>query len=696
METAVRQESDDPWRRSSVESDALGADEARMPHLRALDGLRGIAVLAVVAFHFAPETFPGGFLGVDVFFVLSGFLITSLLVTERERSGRIALGAFWVRRARRLLPALLLVLLAVGLYGVVVAQPFEAGRLRDDGFAALGYFANWHFISSGQSYIADFVGVGPSPLRHTWSLAIEEQFYLLWPLVVAGLGVLVARRAVDLRRALVTGCLVFAVVSVALMIFLYHPGDDPSRVYYGTDTRAHLLLVGGALGGLTAGVVRVRTNRRRRLLHVAGGLAAAALAALVFTVADTSDWLYEGGYALVALMVVLVIAGSAQPGDHVLGRTLGVAPLVGLGLISYGVYLWHWPVFLWVDTTATGLDGVALFAVRCAVTLTVALASFHLVERPIRSGALRRMGPWVPRFAAPVAVVLAVAVLVAPVAAARAPAPPIEIAIGPSTEVPTVSDEYARVPTCNRPVRPQPVRAEVLLIGNSVADEIDECLGEVLSAGGFRLRSEAQAGEALCDVLPRLTREVRDGDRPKYVVIYALKAGYSICWARHGTAEPAVTDTWMQDVSLVLGLYLDAGSHVFLVPPAPKAGTTGEDVLAPRFAQLAAAFPGRVDVLDAHRFIRDRTGAYQMWVPCVAVGEPGCNGGAVQVRLALDGGSHFCAAADHGAPAEGACPPGDAGGVRRVAAGFAAALLPAVDALRAPGGNSTPTPTPIG
>ena len=663
-----------------------------MPHLRALDGLRGVAVLAVVAFHFAPKTVPGGFLGVDVFFVLSGFLITSLLVAERERSGRIVLGRFWVRRARRLLPALLIVLIAVGLYGVVVAQPFEAVRLRDDGFSALGYFANWRFISSGQSYIADFVGVGPSPLRHTWSLAIEEQFYLIWPLVVAGLAVLLARRTVNFRRALVTGCVVLAAASVVTMVVLYHPGDDPSRVYYGTDTRAHLLLLGGALGGLTAGVVRVRTRDQARMLHVGGVLAALALATLGFTLVDTADWLYEGGYALVAMLVVLVIAGSALPGDHLLGRALGVAPLVGLGLISYGVYLWHWPVFLWVDTPTTGLDGVALFAVRSAVTLAVALLSFHLVERPIRSGALRRMGPWVPRVVAPVAVLLAAAVLVAPVVAARVLSPPIKIATSPASQTLTVTDEYARLSTCDRPVVRQPAVGEVLLIGNSVADEIDECLGEVLAMSRYRLRSEARTGEALCDMLPRLASEVRNGDRPPYVVIYALKAGFSICWVRHGTEEPAVTDTWMQDLALVVNLYLNVGSHVFLVPPAPKAGTTGEDVLAPRFAQLAATFPGRVDVLDIHRFIRDRRGGYQLRMPCVNGAEPGCQGEAVQVRLALDGGSHFCTAADEGAPAEGACPVENAGGVRRVAAGFAAVLVPALDALRVrPRGTEVPS-----
>ena len=155
-----------------------------MKHIRALDGLRGIAVLLVVAYHFSPQHLPGGFLGVDVFFVLSGFLITSLLVTERDSSGHIGLRAFWIRRARRLFPALLLLIIAVGIYSLLFASPLAVRSIRDDGLASLFYVANWRFVYSGQSYIEQFVGVGPSPFRHTWSLAIEEQYYLIWHLKI--------------------------------------------------------------------------------------------------------------------------------------------------------------------------------------------------------------------------------------------------------------------------------------------------------------------------------------------------------------------------------------------------------------------------------------------------------------------------------------------------------------------------------
>jgi peptidoglycan/LPS O-acetylase OafA/YrhL len=350
----------------------------RIPHLRPLDGLRGVAVLAVVIFHFSPDVAPGGFLGVDVFFVLSGFLITSLLVTEHARTRHIHLRAFWVRRARRLFPALLLVLLAVGLYALLKADSFEVRSLRDDGLSALFYVANWRFIASGQSYIDQFLGLGPSPLRHTWSLAIEEQYYLVWPLVVGGLGVWVTRRRargsmLALRPVIVVGCVVLAVASSVLMAVLHEPGADPSRVYYGTDTRAHLLLLGSALGAASAGLVAVAGVRLRQVVVVAGCIGAVGLGVLFATVDAQDTWLYRGGYFVFAVLIMVMIVAAGQPGRNPLAWVLGTRPLVGLGLISYGVYLWHWPIAVWVTGARTGLDGFALFALRSVLTLGVSL-----------------------------------------------------------------------------------------------------------------------------------------------------------------------------------------------------------------------------------------------------------------------------------------------------------------------------------
>ena len=222
-----------------------------MRHQPALDGLRGVAVVAVLLYHGGVSAAGGGFLGVDVFFALSGFLITSLLLAERASTGRIDLKAFWGRRARRLLPALLVVLVFVAVYAAVFARPGELDRIRQDGLSTLLYLANWRMIFGGQSYFESFEA--PSPLRHTWSLGIEEQWYLVWPLVVAL--VLAWWRGAG-RRALGVMCAVLAAASAVAMAVLASGADDPSRAYYGTDARAQGLLLGALLA-----VVPLRSGR---------------------------------------------------------------------------------------------------------------------------------------------------------------------------------------------------------------------------------------------------------------------------------------------------------------------------------------------------------------------------------------------------------------------------------------------------
>jgi peptidoglycan/LPS O-acetylase OafA/YrhL len=217
------------------------ADRARFGYQPALDGLRAVAVLGVLFYHGLVSWWRGGFLGVDVFFTLSGYLITTLLLMERDATSRIDLKGFWIRRARRLLPALFLVTAFVAAYGAFFAEPLELSSLRADSIASLFYVANWRFIFSGQSYFSALLA--PSPVKHTWSLAIEEQWYLFWPIVFT-LGYKFTKfRA----RNWAIGLLGFAALSGLLMAVLYHPGSDPSRVYYGTDTRAQPLLLGAAL-----------------------------------------------------------------------------------------------------------------------------------------------------------------------------------------------------------------------------------------------------------------------------------------------------------------------------------------------------------------------------------------------------------------------------------------------------------------
>src|SRR6478609_10027156 len=215
-----------------------------LAHQPALDGVRALAVIAVIMFHAGNTYATAGFIGVDVFLVLSGFLITLLLLRELRTSGRVAFGAFWMRRARRLLPALILVLLAVALFGAFVATDDEALGLRGDLLGSLFYVQNWRFVLSGASYFTQFGS--PSPLRHMWSLAIEEQWYLVWPLLLFGI-MKVTRKNLRLVMAII---LVLAAGSALLMAALYHQGGDASRAYYGTDTRAQALLIGAALAVL--------------------------------------------------------------------------------------------------------------------------------------------------------------------------------------------------------------------------------------------------------------------------------------------------------------------------------------------------------------------------------------------------------------------------------------------------------------
>jgi Predicted acyltransferases len=388
----------------------------RRPHLPALDGLRGLAVVAVVQFHAGHLV--GGYLGVDLFFVLSGFLITTLLLDEQQRGRGIAFGAFWARRARRLLPALGLMLLGVAVCALTLASPAQVATLRGDALATLGYVANWRAIASGHDYWALFRS--PSLLEHTWSLAIEEQFYLVWPLVVAGVAFL-WRRAVP--RALLTLSVVGVAGSYALTQLFSHAGNN-SRAYYGTDTRAGSILLGAALAAGFACTTSPRSRRRQRSIGTAGWVGVALLAVAWTHLGGDDPFLYRFGFLACGLSAVAVIATASQLPTHALTRTLSWRPLCALGLISYGVYLWHWPIDVIVDSDRIGLDGWPLIGVQWVLTLALATASYHLVEQPIRTGwGNRRV--WrlaVPALAAGLAGLLIVSTSGASVAAPRSPA----------------------------------------------------------------------------------------------------------------------------------------------------------------------------------------------------------------------------------------------------------------------------------
>ena len=324
---------------------------------------------------------PGGFLGVDVFFVISGYLITSLLLREFRRGGHVRLGRFWLRRARRLLPAVG-VLIAVTMIVAAIVEPDRIDQLRGDAIASLAYVANWHFILGHQSYFEQFQR--PSLFTHLWSLSVEEQFYLFWPLVFA------AGMKLFGRGRLLLGVLAGALASVALAWILFDPGHDASRVYYGTDTHAVGLLAGVALA-LVWSPIELRRRRTGPLvgpvLDVVGVLALAYVVLSFLHVHDYDLALWHGGYLWLALVTALLLAVLAHPAAR-LGGLLGRAPVLWLGLRSYSFYLWHYPVLM---LTRPGLDvslprGV-LIPLQLLAVLALADLSYRFVELPFRGKA---------------------------------------------------------------------------------------------------------------------------------------------------------------------------------------------------------------------------------------------------------------------------------------------------------------------
>jgi peptidoglycan/LPS O-acetylase OafA/YrhL len=430
-----------------------------------LDGIRAFAVGSVLLYHASQSWALGGFLGVDAFFVLSGFLITTLLITEWGRKGRIDLAAFWVRRARRLLPALVLVVLGIAVYAAVFAAPAEVEKIRSDGLATLGYSANWKFIFSGQSYFDQFTQ--PSPFRHMWSLAIEEQFYLIWPLIV--FAVLWFTRSV---RALLTTAVAMMIGSAILMALLYSPGRDPSRVYYGTDTRAQSLLMGAIASVLVYQHGAIRSLFARRVLKVLALVGAGYTLWLWSHMSERSDLLYRGGFLLASLSVVVVIVAVTQPDRGLLGRALSWYPLRWIGMISYGLYLWHWPIYLTITSTRTGLTGNALLFVRLATTVAFAATSYYLLERPIRRGTFHIPRPVL--VAPAVAGALVLALVLSTTGSGTAPASAAQRAIA-RDPAPAQASLASPQPSADggspvsAPVGVAPQQANVLLLGDSVA-----------------------------------------------------------------------------------------------------------------------------------------------------------------------------------------------------------------------------------
>jgi peptidoglycan/LPS O-acetylase OafA/YrhL len=514
--------------------------EVRLSYSPGLDGLRAIAVMAVLLYHADLTWIPGGFLGVEVFFVISGYLITALLLAEWHQKGRISLKDFWLRRARRLLPALY-VLLVVTLTFAVVFLPGEVAELRADVIAAVGYVTNWFLILGQQSY---FESVGrPSLLQHLWSLAVEEQFYLIWPIVLAvGLGFGATRLK---RRRVLAVALVGAAASALAMALMYTPGVDPSRVYFGTDTRATGLLCGAALAFMwspgdkyrpaEARQQRLRLPDRGRFRRRWGWttpllldvLSIAALGGLIWFflhLGEFEPFLYRGGLALVGLTTLAAIMAVVHPYAHVGSYLLGSAPMRWLGVRSYGIYLWHWPVFM---VTRPELDvpfgGLPLLVLRLGITIVLADLSYRFVETPIRRGALGRAwktlhdarGPerWRLRLqwaGAVLPIVASLALLGVAVAHAKPPEKPEYLA--KMKAVHTSQHPGQKSSTADSPANDEPSSQENESIGNASPDTTKadrKTQDEKSGVSAYKGSVSAIGDSVMLGAVPSLQKDIR-------------------------------------------------------------------------------------------------------------------------------------------------------------------------------------------
>ncbi|SDI15709.1 acyltransferase family protein [Desulfosporosinus hippei] len=357
-----------------------GLQKKSIGYMPGLDGLRALAVFAVIAYHLNLTWIPGGLLGVNLFFVLSGYLITGILLKQWELSGGIDLKDFWLRRARRLLPALFVMLAGV-MSWVLLWAPERLAALKQEALAALFYTSNWYLIFHQVSYFESFGP--PSPLGHLWSLAVEEQFYLFWPLLLA-----IGLRCCLQRKWIIGGTMAVALTSAAAMALIYIPGHDPSRVYYGTDTRAFALLIGAALAmvwpswKMNAGL----TGKKRLALDLAGSLGLLVVLLMIGTTDQYQPSLYQGGLLLYSVATAGLVATLAHPASY-LGRIFGWGPLRWLGECSYGIYLWHYPVII-LTNPGVNTEGLNLSRTlwQIGVSIILAALSRYLIEEPIRYG----------------------------------------------------------------------------------------------------------------------------------------------------------------------------------------------------------------------------------------------------------------------------------------------------------------------
>jgi peptidoglycan/LPS O-acetylase OafA/YrhL len=541
---------------------------ANAPHIQyrpGLDGLRALAVVAVFLYHARIDWLPGGFLGVDLFFVLSGYLITSLLLVEWEARNRIDLFRFWMRRARRLLPALVVVVLASLILASIFARQ-DLAHTRSDVAGSLLYYMNWHLIAANHSYF-NVMG-NPSLLGHVWSLAVEEQFYIVWPLILVPCLVLVGRKR--LPMLVIAGI----AASATLMWVLYTPGSDPSRVYYGTDTRAFLLLMGILLALVWPYIERLRDAVP--LLELFGVAALVGTVLLFRNMQDFNPTFYRGGDLAASFCFVVLIAAVAHPRTGI-GRALGVAPLRWVGERSYGIYLWHLPIILLV-AGANVRSSPGVVVAEAAVVIAAAALSFRYVEEPIRRGRAQRwLSQHSRRFqlevlgATALALVAAFAVLFVtpsslnPVSTYVSP-PKVHAAIKPVVKItsgpPVVSHSGGRAQKKNQAPLPP---GRMLALGDSV---MLSCSTELKTALDHRVHVDATVGRQIDNTIDDLQRLRRHHKLPNTIVIQVGNNGplwyhdlVRLRHALHGIPDVVVVNvrnstSWQDESNHALGTWL--------------------------------------------------------------------------------------------------------------------------------------------
>ena len=349
----------------------------KMNYMPGLDGLRAIAVLGIIIYHLNKQWLAGGFLGVDTFFVISGYLITSLLLIEYKKNGSIDLKKFWTRRIKRLIPAMVFVVSIVTIVTLIL-QREEIIRVKHDAFAALFYVSNWWYIAKDVNYFDQF---SFEPLKHLWSLAIEEQFYLFFPLVL-----ILLLNKIKKPKQITLIFWVISLISLLVMVLLTHPGMNFSRVYFGTDTRLQTLLLGVILAFLWP-PNRLKKDPPfavRSLVDIVGVISLAILVCLFIYVDDQSYWIYNGGFYLISGITLFLIAGIVHP-SGLLARFMGNPVFVYLGKRSYSLYLWHFPVIIFTHRYfVAGQIPIYVYLIDLVLTVAMAEFSYRYVETPFR------------------------------------------------------------------------------------------------------------------------------------------------------------------------------------------------------------------------------------------------------------------------------------------------------------------------